>query len=533
MSVPNQQVGWSPEDKLLQNISKQFERLIQVASTIAGGGGGGTVTSFSFTNGGGFTGTVTNPTTTPTLSLVLQNASGSQNGQLTSADWTTFNNKQSALSFANLVGTANQVSLSASGTGVLVGSTNITLSIPANAQLSVAKLTNLTSNGFVKTSSGDGTLSIDTNTYIVTGSAWLLASGGTLTGANTVTGTTTNIFKMVFTNLGTTQTDGAGIYLQNQQAAANNAQQISPAITFEGSGWGITGGAPQVVKLIQDILPVQGNNPSITWRLRTSINGAAYADLMTLNSTNLNFPSGVNIQQGGTTRITVDPAAGGAITFTQSAVSSLWTPALTSIVGNYTSLTLNTAFIARDFRGATWTWADGTVPTQIFNYFKAFTANKLTTSATFTDIYNGYFEKSIQGTSVTFTRNWGIGTNGNLQVQGSAFVGAASILPTALLHLAAGTATASTAPLKLTSGTNLTTAEAGAFEYDGTSLFFTRTGTTRESILTSAGGASAPSTSSLTAFTNYYGTGGTIALSTPADWLSVVINGTARKIPAY
>ncbi len=44
--------------------------------------------------------------------------------------------------------------------------------------------------------------------------------------------------------------------------------------------------------------------------------------------------------------------------------------------------------------------------------------------------------------------------------------------PTAVLHLKAGTATANTAPLKLTSGTNLTAVEAGAFEYDGTDLFF-------------------------------------------------------------
>lgn len=54
----------------------------------------------------------------------------------------------------------------------------------------------------------------------------------------------------------------------------------------------------------------------------------------------------------------------------------------------------------------------------------------------------------------------------------------------ALLHLAAGTATASTAPMKFTAGTNLTTAETGAMEYNGTNLFFTRSGTTREGILT-------------------------------------------------
>lgn len=55
---------------------------------------------------------------------------------------------------------------------------------------------------------------------------------------------------------------------------------------------------------------------------------------------------------------------------------------------------------------------------------------------------------------------------------------------TAVLHLKAGTATAGTAPLKFTSGTNLTTAEAGVMEYNGTNLFFTRAGTTREGVLT-------------------------------------------------
>lgn len=45
--------------------------------------------------------------------------------------------------------------------------------------------------------------------------------------------------------------------------------------------------------------------------------------------------------------------------------------------------------------------------------------------------------------------------------------------PTAMLHLKAGTATASTAPLKFNSGTNLTTAEAGAYEYDGAVSYFT------------------------------------------------------------
>lgn len=51
--------------------------------------------------------------------------------------------------------------------------------------------------------------------------------------------------------------------------------------------------------------------------------------------------------------------------------------------------------------------------------------------------------------------------------------------PTARLHLPAGTATAGTAPLKLTTGVNLSVVENGAFEYDGTNLYFTTGGVRR------------------------------------------------------
>jgi len=61
---------------------------------------------------------------------------------------------------------------------------------------------------------------------------------------------------------------------------------------------------------------------------------------------------------------------------------------------------------------------------------------------------------------------------GNFNTSGRLFIGG-STSATAVLHLAAGTATASTAPLKLTAGVNLSTPEDGAFEFDGSSLYFT------------------------------------------------------------
>ena len=70
-------------------------------------------------------------------------------------------------------------------------------------------------------------------------------------------------------------------------------------------------------------------------------------------------------------------------------------------------------------------------------------------------------------------------TNG-LAISGKVGIGTTS--PTAVLHLKAGTATASTAPLKLTSGTLNTTPEAGAIEFDGTNLYFVNSSGTRKQL---------------------------------------------------
>lgn len=56
------------------------------------------VTNVSGVNTNGFTWSIANPSTTPALTLLLQNSTTSQSGQLTSTDWNTFNSKQSTIS---------------------------------------------------------------------------------------------------------------------------------------------------------------------------------------------------------------------------------------------------------------------------------------------------------------------------------------------------------------------------------------------------------------------------------------------------
>lgn len=71
------------------------------------------------------------------------------------------------------------------------------------------------------------------------------------------------------------------------------------------------------------------------------------------------------------------------------------------------------------------------------------------------------------------------GSAERIRVDSSGRVGIGESAPSAKLHLSAGTTTV--APLKLSTGTNLTTPAAGSFEFDGNNLYFTPA-STRKSI---------------------------------------------------
>jgi len=78
-----------------------------------------------------------------------------------------------------------------------------------------------------------------------------------------------------------------------------------------------------------------------------------------------------------------------------------------------------------------------------------------------------WVDSTTAGIFTTGGNNLNLGTNGSnqLTIQSGGNVGIGQTSPTAVLHLKAGTATASTAPLKFTSGTLLGTPETGAIEF--------------------------------------------------------------------
>ena len=87
----------------------------------------------------------------------------------------------------------------------------------------------------------------------------------------------------------------------------------------------------------------------------------------------------------------------------------------------------------------------------------------------------GFLENESDPQVGTISTNYVPKWNGTALSTGTIYdsgnIGIGTNVPTSLLHLAAGSTTL--APLKLTSGTNLTAAAAGAMEFDGTNLYFT------------------------------------------------------------
>lgn len=107
----------------------------------------------------------------------------------------------------------------------------------------------------------------------------------------------------------------------------------------------------------------------------------------------------------------------------------------------------------------------------------------------------GQRDSVLKITNSAGTHNWSI----------MGKVGIDTYLPTAVLHLKAGTATAGTGPFKFTAGTNTTNPEAGLMEWDGVNLMISQTsGPTRKTIAYTDGAVTAHGLSNAT----YHSTSG-------------------------
>ena len=357
-----------------------------------------------------------------------------------------------------------------------------------------------------------------------------LTAGSTLTGSNTVTNTSNvltfsgGLLSQLNNSLGVTPDDTKGIRLINSSISSSGNQQISPAIHWVGNGWQSGANFDHTIDFRSYVLPVESGTPGMGKLITEGgYDGGTYEQVFAINRI-----GGIEVGKAGTTlgailtsgntsgTITIQPqAAAGTYNFNLPTTAGTAGQVLTSQAGGSNAMTWSTA--GSGITVGTTTITSGTSGRVAFNNAgvygesanlfwdntnsrlgigNASPTSKLdvnggihitgqtypTTGAGLeinydagTNYITGYDRGGSAYLPVSFNASTYTFLNSGNEVArftgGSVSIG--NIAPTARLHIAAGTATASTAPLKLTAGTNLSTTEAGAVEFDGTHLYFT------------------------------------------------------------
>lgn len=491
-----------------------------------------------------------------------------------------------------------------SGSGNVAMTTSPVFTTPNLGTPSAAVLTNATglpvSTGIAGLGTGVatflGTPSWTNFNSMITGTApfWNVTGTTTLTGAVSIVGTTTNTITLQFASLGTTVTNGAGIWLLNNTAAAAGAQQISPILRWEGNGWKTNAtAASQVVGMKAYLLPVQGAAaPTATLKFLADINGSNTTMQFDLNSDGGRLElmaSGVRIQTNGgaTGGISLNGSApsSGRIDMTagsfQINTAGGWNAAGSGVLINTSSSITHTSGTAHllNIQGQI-------LPTSgsaVFNLLTwSHTINQTggasglvtganiipthTATAAFTAFnYNPTTPANIVGAEIAYTMTSGqLVWNSNLtpaQITSSQNDYAPTgYLRDTVLRLSTDASWNITSMAGGTAGRLRVMSNVGSFPVvfpadDGA------TGTAANRFISSnalaageAGvwiydgtvsrwrslfrnplaGAAAPTTTAIGVIVDYYGTSGTRVLTTPNSWASVTLSdGTTGKIPIY
>jgi hypothetical protein len=241
--------------------------------------------------------TFSGPLSRTTNTISIPSASGSANGYLSSSDWTTFNNKQGALTFST-------------------GLTNSSGTVTVNTSQNISTLSNLTSNGIVTTTGNNGTLGITSTLGVANGGTGATSLTGLVKGTGTtamIAATAGSDYSAGTSSLGTgilksTTSTGAltiavaGDFPTLNQSTTGSAASLTTARSIYGNSFD---GTANVTGVIASTYGGTGNGfskftgPSTTEKTFTLPN--ADATILTTNAA-------VTIGQGGTGATTASDA---------------------------------------------------------------------------------------------------------------------------------------------------------------------------------------------------------------------------------
>ena len=401
--------------------------------------------------------TVTGTASAPVVSMA--SATGSVDGYLTSANWTTFNNKQPSGNYiTDLTG-------------------DVTATGPGSAAATIAA--NAVTNGKIAANAVNDSKISDVAWGKITSKPTTISGYGITDGLTTatifagdVTGTSS---ALLISNLARSKVAaGSANHVLINNGSGNLSSEAQLAVSRGGTG-----------------------ASSFTANSLMMANGSGTA----LTSATCNIGEILEWTISNTWACVTKPvtSSGGTVTNVTSANSYLsvatgsTTPALTLNVGTVA----NTVAAGNDSRFIDSRAPNGIAGGDLTGTYPNPTIGALAvTNAKINDVAWGKISSvpssSTSTTGVLSSTDWNL-FNGKQSALGYTPVNRAGDTMTGTLNLRTGTAVANTAPLKLTQGINLTTPESGAIEFDGTNLFYTDNTNTRKTLGTTAGTVSSVS----------------------------------------
>lgn len=513
----------------------------------ATGGGSGSVTTVSVVSANGLAGTVANDTSTPAITLTTT-ITGLLKGNGTAISSAVANTDYQSPITLTVVGTSGAATFNGTTLNIPSYAGGVSDGDKGDITVSGTGSTWTIDNGVVDIANLSATGTANSTTYLRGDNTWasisgsgdmILASTQTNSGAKTFLDTTfllrnvANTFNGSFVNTNTANR----VYTLKD---ANGTIAFTSDITGINSG---TNTGDQTITLTGAV--TGSGTGSFATTLANSIVGIA-------NLSATGTPSATTYLRGDNTWGT--PAGGGSLAIgdpitSATAGSILFAGAAGILAQDNTKLfwddTSNRLGIGTNSPSCTLhavngkTVLDATVGTSPTN--STFVLNVISDSSSsdsliglettgsgatgFLNVRGGvnssaWFNGSTAG-SLFEVYKYGAGSGTKFLIDSSGNVGIGTNSPTAFLNLKAGTATASTAPLKFTAGINLTTPEAGAMEFDGTHFYGTIGSTRYQLDQQGGGGGSVPEKVSVT----FDGGGG--VLTTGAKNVVVIpFNGT-------
>jgi hypothetical protein len=454
----------------------------------SGGGGGGSVTTFSAGNLSPlFTTSVANATTTPALSFTLSDAATNT--------W-----------FGNATGVSTVPIFNSAGALTKTDDTNVTLTLGGTPTTSLLKAVSLTLGwtGQLAVSRGGTGQSTYTDGQLLIGNS----TGGTLTKA-TLTGTAnrlsvTNGNGSITLNIDTNYVGQSTISTVGV-IGTGAWQGTAIGTSYGGTGLTALGTANQLLRVNSGATGLEYFTPAF-WGLTgtSTLTGVA---TITSNTANQHIFGGTwTAISSDQYHLSISPSITARATASDTVKTVVIAPTITATANNQTLLTLDltSSYIPGAFSGLTNMGIR--MNAQLENTLASGGENlKLINSSTGSGAGIGFYRSAtsvatISGTGSSATSPNALYLRTNLAAGNIIFatannvvamtissgqkigIGTAALTPTAWLHIQAGSATANTAPLKFTTGTVNTTAEAGAFEYDNT-IYFTQSDAVRRNVM--------------------------------------------------